>query len=111
MRQSKFIPCDCTKCFFCLNDLTNGIFHKPEKKVVIHHSDGKKTKTTRCTDERVVIRDRGYYCRMCYRKKDDSLSKETKRAACKQSKLGCPSCDEPVCKTCWAEGYDMHKKK
>ena len=26
MQQSKFIPCDCTKCFFCLNALTNGSF-------------------------------------------------------------------------------------
>ena len=103
MRQSKFIPCDCTKCFFCLNDLTNGIFHKPEKKVVIHHSDGKKINTTRCTDEQVVICNRGNYCKMCYRKKDEGLLKETKRAGYKQSKLVCPSCDE-VCKMSWAEG-------
>jgi hypothetical protein len=54
---------------------------------------------------------------MCYQKlangiaEKRALSKNEKKKNCKTSRLGCPSCDERVCKDCWAEGYDMHKKK
>jgi hypothetical protein len=54
---------------------------------------------------------------MCYQKlangiaEKRALSKNEKKKRCKTSRLGCPSCDERVCKDCWAEGYDMHKKK
>ena len=34
-----------------------------------------------------------------------------RKKRCKTSGLGCPSCDERVCKDCWTKGYDMHKKK
>jgi hypothetical protein len=28
MRKSDFIPCDCKKCFFCINNLTTGVQYK-----------------------------------------------------------------------------------
>ncbi len=66
LHQTSFIPCDCKKCFFCLNKLTNGIHHCPETIVVIHHSDGSKTKTPTCTSTAVRIMKNSSYCRICY---------------------------------------------
>ena len=34
IRQASFLPCDCEKCFFCLNKLTNGIGHLKKRKAV-----------------------------------------------------------------------------
>ena len=33
MRQTAWIPCDCKKCFFCLNGFTSGIAHKTKSTV------------------------------------------------------------------------------
>ncbi len=109
LRQTSFIPCDCKKCFFCLNKLTNGIHHRPKTNVVIHHSDGSKTKTTACTSTAVRIMKNSSYCRMCYRKLAGiDLSAAEKKKKCKKSSMGCAQCREPICKTCWTSGYDMH---
>ncbi len=60
------------------------------------------------------------YCRMCFRKSmgavdDDgkkvSAALRKKKPCSKSARLGCPSCDEVICRDCWAEWYDMHVKK
>jgi len=38
-------------------------------------------------------------------------SAKKKKQMCNYSSLGCPQCDEEICKKCWEKGFDMHKKK
>jgi hypothetical protein len=40
-----------------------------------------------------------------------SAALRKKKPYSKSARLGCPSCDEVICRDCWAEGYDMHVKK
>ena len=112
MRQNSFVPCDCEKCFFCLNGLTNGIAHKSKKRKVTINYAGSRITTDKCTTKRMNFGMKNSdYCRMCYRKQDDSLSSVAKKDRCKTSILGCPQCHEPICKACWEEGYDRHAGK
>ncbi len=71
MRQMAFVPCDCCKCFFCLNNITSGIVHPPSKraKVTVEYACRTGGKTNKCTSDRVSLgMTSGSYCRMCYRK-------------------------------------------
>jgi hypothetical protein len=117
MHKSDFIPCDCNKCFFCINNLTTGIQHKKRKvtKTVFIQHDNSRTVQKGCTTKRVNLQRGCEYCKMCYRKLGASedeeikaLNAKAKKKLCKDSRLGCPSCDEHICTKCWAEGYDMH---
>ncbi len=109
LHQTSFIPCNCQKWFICLNKLTNGVHHRPETNVLIHHWDGSKTKTTTCTSTAVCIMTSSSHCRMCYQKLAGiNLSAAKKKKKCKKSSIGCPQCKEPICKMRWASGYDMH---
>ena len=115
LRQTAFLPCDCEKCFFCMNGFTNGIQHRPSKKakVVVQYKCGTRVKTIQCTGERVDLGLGCTYCRMCYRKLLGTMASEQKTAVrkkmCRTSRMGCPICKEPICKECWGEGYDKHK--
>ncbi len=63
-----------------------------------------------CTNDRVSLGMTGQYCRMCYRKQlSTKLFASVKVKRCKTSAMGCARCQEPICKECWAEGYDKHK--
>ncbi len=53
MHQNTFFPCNCNKCFFCLNDHCNGIYHKPDPTATVYKVDGKKRNIKGCTDEQV----------------------------------------------------------
>ena len=57
MRQNHFFPCDCNKCFFCLNGITTGIAHPPTKKakVTVEYKCGTRVTTKKCTDVRVSL--------------------------------------------------------
>jgi hypothetical protein len=35
MQTGAFNPCDCMKCFFCLEGHTNGITHRPQKQAKV----------------------------------------------------------------------------
>ena len=115
MRQVDFIPCDCKQCFFCLNGHTNGIYHRPDKKMAVHYANDVCVRTGGgCTDVRVNLekyKNGGTYCRMCYRKQSTGMSWEARRKLCKSSTMGCASCKEPICKSCWKDGYDRHKEE
>jgi len=85
MRQDPFVPCDCGKCIFCLNGITNGIAHPPKKKakVIVEYKCGARVTTNKCTDVQVSLGlESGSYCRMCYRKQLTTglLAKERKQA-------------------------------
>ena len=110
IRQTAFVPCDCDKCFFCLNKFTNGITHrrKKEEKVTVMYVCGTRVRTDKCTSNRVnlgLVAAR--YCRMCYRTQlNTELSSKERKKTCRTSKMECPICMEPICKECWKEGYD-----
>ncbi len=69
MRQDPFVPCDCGKCFFCLNGITTGIACPPSKKakVTVEYACGMRVTTNKCTDEWVNLGMlSGSCCWMCY---------------------------------------------
>jgi hypothetical protein len=104
MRQIDFVPCGCKCCFFCLNGFTTGVAHKQKKRTkttFIHHDNSRKV-TKDCTDKRVNFLRGNSYCRQCYR--EGSGSKKEKMENIPYSRLGCPSCDEHVCDSCWEKG-------
>ena len=109
IRKRDVVPYDCKKCYFCLHGMTNGITHKDgsrDREVV--YANGVRVKTKNCTDVQVNLFKSSQYCKMCYRKQDESICSGIRKKNCKFSKLGCPSCQESICKWCWAEGYDLH---
>ena len=109
MRQAELVPCECKKCFFCLNNLTSGIAHKRKRGAgtTFIHRDNKRTKTVGCTDKRVNLQADNNYCKQCYRERPGT--REQKLHKINKSRLGCPNCGEHICKYCWAKGYDMHQ--
>ena len=112
MRQRGLVPCDCGMCYFCTHGMTNGIAHRGgNRDWEVVYANGVRVRTKGCTDVRVSLGMKsGRYCGMCYRKQHASgLSPEAKKAKCKTSVMGCACCNEPICKFCWAEGYDQHK--
>jgi len=109
MRQVDWVPCDCGVCYFCINEHTTGIAHKRRRtSATTVYKCGTRVTNDECSAKRVGL-GKGYcYCRMCYRKQDQSLRKEQKKENCKASTMGCKVCQEPICKHCWEEGYDKH---
>ena len=55
MRTESFLPCDCKRCFFCLNGHTNSIQHAGVKRPIIQFNYGKRARTAKCTEVRVNI--------------------------------------------------------
>ena len=81
---------------------------------------GKITRTDKCVNEAVPL-DRGSdYCRECMRncigeigKNGKKLNFRKRKKLCTYSTKGFPqtSCQEHICPSCWAKGYDKHKKR
>jgi hypothetical protein len=120
MRQRKCVPCSCQECYFCLNGITTGVTHiSKNSKLAVHYKCGATIRTARCVDVAVFL-DKGCdYCKMCMRKLKGKIGKNgnkltwnQKKNQCTTSTYGCPqrSCNEHVCRACWAEGYDKHRK-
>jgi hypothetical protein len=112
MRQDPFVPCDCGKCFFCLNGITIGIGHQSSKKakVTVEFKCGTCLKTNKCIADRVSLGMKlGGYCRMCYQKQACTDLKANNRIPrCRTSAIECAVCKEPICKECRKEGYNKH---
>jgi hypothetical protein len=112
IRQKAFLPCDCRKCFFCLNGFTSGITHpaKKKQKVIVAYKCGTRAKRNKCTGEQVNLGLKsGRYCKMCYRKQvSTELKAKDRKWRCRTSSLGCAICKEPICTKCWKDGYDRH---
>ena len=110
VRQRGWTPCDCKKCFFCLNGHTNGIMHAGKQKrakVVVNYKCGKRMRTQQCVKDGVDLDKGCSYCKMCYRNsKEETAAK--KRKASRSSRMGCPICQEHICTPCWESGYDRH---
>jgi hypothetical protein len=95
MRQTDWLPCECGKCFFCLNGLKNGIGHwqKRTRTIFVQH-DNSQTLSKDCTKKRVGLKRGSQYCRMCYRKQCNGTEEERARSsleretACRWSTMG-----------------------
>jgi hypothetical protein len=111
MRQRDFEPCDCKRCYFCKNGHTGRICNKMKQDYVMQYKCGKRLRKRGCSDVRVKVLNNSDYCRMCYRNhpgvdaSGNAINSKERKAACNQSYLGCPSCEEPICKKCWGT-YD-----
>ena len=84
------------------------------RKTVLHHKDNSTTVTTGHTSYRVELLKGSQYCRQCYKvlKETDAgkgLSAKEKKKKCRASRLGCSTCDEPICEDCWDSGYWRHE--
>ena len=110
IRVGELVPCNCKKCYFCINGYTSDIAHKKRARVTVEYKCNTRMKTEKCTDHRVNIATSGAYCKMCYRKQDKSLNAVDKKKKCKMSRLDCVVCKEAVCGICWKSGYDKHRK-
>ncbi len=111
MRQAQPLPCECNKCFFCLYSITTGLDHKYQKRLITHfvQHDHTCTKTVDCTEKHVNLGRVTSYCKQCYRERTGTKAEKMKDIA--HPAMGCPSCDETICKKCWEKGYNMHRNK
>ena len=51
MRKNSCVPCDCDKCYFCINGYTTGVANKQKKrKVEIVYANGVCIRTDDCVD-------------------------------------------------------------
>ena len=71
---NRLVPCDCDKCYFCVNGWTNGVCHKFAQKSTVVYSCGKRASITGCTEHRVNLDKGSDYCKMCYRKQPHDWS-------------------------------------
>ena len=100
MRTGGLLPCYCKRCFFCLRGDTNGIRHAGKKRAIVQFKCGKRVRTTKCSEVRVNISKNCKYCKMCFRKQGDNGTAAHRKRKCKSSRLGCPVCQEHICKLC-----------
>jgi hypothetical protein len=104
MRQKYFLPCDCKKCYFCINGHTSSACRKRDKEYTVEFKCSKRQRTKKCTTEGVTIASSGSYCRLCYKKKPkkDMPAKQKKKESNNSTK-GCESCQVLVCSDCLPE--------
>ena len=83
IRQDSCIACNCEKCYFCLNGLTNGTGHikKHKASTVMIHPNNSRTVTKGCTGSHVNSQRGVQYCKSCVRKlcNGTEKGKESKR--------------------------------
>ena len=111
MHTGDFIPCNCKKCYFCLNGHTSGIAHANRKRPpVVGYKCGTRVRTKKCSVVRVDLGKGGSYCRMCYRNTGKTSSTAEKKRKCKYSRLGCAIWRETFFTECRESGYDLHRE-
>ena len=94
-------PCKCRICYFCKTKVTHGVTHKRISATSLR----KTSRTQNCSGERVNLQFKGSaYCKLCYKleKEADPKAKSTViRSRCNTTRLGCETCNTPICKECW----------
>ena len=113
MQGKNVIPCSCAggpaKCFFCTEGITNSVVYHDRCQMIAHSPGSGKTKRRKtgiqCTKIRWALPDykRSKPCKQCKSKPEGQ-----KRL---YLSVGCPSCNEPICKHFWKDGYnnDHHR--
>ena len=102
---------------------------KKQKVITVYAKTKPVVHMKKCVDEAVELnrkgggcnkRGTGQYCKQCMRKlkgetdeKGKKLTHPQKKKLCSYSSKGCPqpSCNEHICKGCWAEGYDRYPQR
>jgi hypothetical protein len=104
-----WIPCDCNACFFCLNGMTNGIYNKQSKMIVVYEDGTKKKRAVECDKLRETIFKSGQPCVACLAQlkvtQPQLRSWADRRMLAKSSTKGCRVCRQAVCAKCW-ESYE-----
>ena len=101
VRKHDWIPCDCKRCFFCLNKMTCGVTH-PNRGV---KKQPKSYERPACTP-RMNLGGSSRYCEICVSEKTSVNPKKTLtevRKMCKQTTMGCKTCLAYVCKQHWGK--------
>ena len=55
MRQHELAPCECEKCYFCLNGFTNGMSHERKSETIVVYRCNKRVKTGKCNENRANL--------------------------------------------------------
>ena len=91
MHKSDFIPSDCYKFCFCINNLTTGIQHKTRKvtKTVFIQHDNSRTVQKGCTTKRVNLQRSGHIRKLCASEDEEiqAMNSKTKKKLCNTSKF------------------------
>ena len=83
IRVGALMPCNCNKCYVCINGYTSGIAHKKRARVSVEYKCNTRMKTDKCSEERVNLNNGCDYCKMCFRMRDVGLTVTQKRKLCK----------------------------
>ena len=102
MRGDDFVPCNCNKCYFCVNGhYTSGIAHTRRKRAaavpIIEYKCNTCIRTEECLIERVNLGKGSSYCKMCYRLQDECLTGPEKWKECRSSRCGCVIYKDMIC--------------
>ena len=104
VRKQNYVPCGCGICFFCVCGKTHGIDHLAKGKKRASHFAVKG----KCVVKRVSIGNTSQCCGVCYKsikEANPNLKGAQVQKLCRNSRLGCPGCNdgrgEYVCKECW----------
>ena len=62
VRVGELVPCNCNKCYFCINGYTSGIAHKKRARVTVVYKCNTRVKTDKCTEMRVNLNMGGDVC-------------------------------------------------
>ena len=99
VRRQDCVPCGCNACFFCKRGLTHGVDHKKKGK-----RRSRSVARLECPTERDKIRESPRHCALCHKNQralnPTSTAAEIKKP-CNNARLGCPTCEVPVCAECW----------
>ena len=101
VRKHDWIPCDCKRCFFCLNKMTCGVTHpnRGVKKQPMSHE------RPACSP-RMKIGKSSQHCEICvaeHSSANPDMSQRAVRKLCKQTYLGCMTCKAYVCDKHWSK--------
>ena len=73
VRTGEFYPCNCKKCYVCINGHTTGIAHAGKKQSAqkMIYKCGTRAKTHECGTVCINLGKGSKYCKMCYRLQGD----------------------------------------
>ena len=104
-----YVPCECGECFFCKNNKTTGIQHRPFNSRYVTP----RTTPPVCTllPQQFGKNNNPTYCRKCMKRlyfhEANTMTVRDLRARedCRKTTLGCPGCQTNICSSCYST-YD-----
>jgi hypothetical protein len=99
VRKQDWIPCGCMNCFFCKKGLTSGVNQMKKRK-----SRRSRSGLSGCPIKRAHVTPHPRRCVLCIKNHgalNPTLEFSQVELLCKQTRLGCTTCEVPVCAECW----------